>query len=108
VPRFGSFVLDPDRRQLLKDGVEVHLTPKAFALLSVLVDAAPRVVPKRELHDKLWPGGIVSDATLLGLVKEVRRALDDQGSDAPMIRTAHRVGFALESRVERTAVHPLW
>jgi DNA-binding winged helix-turn-helix (wHTH) protein len=100
VPRFGSFVLDPDRRQLLKDGSEMHLTPKAFALLTALVDAAPRVVPKRELHDRLWPNGVVSDATLIGLVKEVRRALDDRDGEAPMIRTVHRVGYAFDAPLE--------
>jgi DNA-binding winged helix-turn-helix (wHTH) protein len=101
VPRFGSFVLDSDRRQLVKDDSEIHLTPKAFALLSLLVDAAPRVVPKRELHERLWPNGIVSDATLIGLVKEIRRALDDRDGDAPMIRTVHRVGYAFDAPVER-------
>jgi DNA-binding winged helix-turn-helix (wHTH) protein len=103
VPRFGSFVLDPDRRQLLKDGADVHLTPKAFALLTLLVDAAPRVVPKAEIHDRLWPNGIVSDANLVGLIKEIRRALDDRDGDAPMIRTAHRVGYAFDAPVERAA-----
>jgi DNA-binding winged helix-turn-helix (wHTH) protein len=104
VLRFGSFVLNSDRRQLLKDGSEIHLTPKAFALLTVLIDAAPRVVPKRELHERLWPNGVVSDATLIGLVKEIRRALDDHDGDAPMIRTVHRVGYAFDACIERAAV----
>ena len=62
---------------LLATGEPVHLTPKAFDLLSLLVEAAPRVVPKREIHERLWRGGVVTDATLVGLVKEIRRALDD-------------------------------
>jgi DNA-binding winged helix-turn-helix (wHTH) protein len=106
VPRFGSFVLDSDRRQLLKDGSELHLTPKAFALLRLLVDAAPRVVPKRELHDHLWPNGVVSDSSLVGLIKEIRRALDDHDGDAPMIRTVHRVGYAFDAPIERAAARP--
>lgn len=103
MPRFGSFELDAARRQLLKNRSEIHLTPKAFALLSVLVDAAPRVVPKRELHERLWPNGVVSDATLIGLVKEIRRALDDRDGDAPIIRTVHRVGYAFDAPVEHAA-----
>jgi hypothetical protein len=46
------------------------------------------------LHERLWAGTFVSDATLVGLVKEVRRALDDRDLAAPVIRTAHRVGYA--------------
>jgi DNA-binding winged helix-turn-helix (wHTH) protein len=94
VTRFGPFVLDAGRRQLLRNGRAAHLTPKAFDLLVLLVTEAPRVVSKRELHERLWPGTFISDATLAGLIKELRRALDDHAPDVPIIRTAHRVGYA--------------
>ena len=92
--RFGGFVFDAATRQLTRGGADVHLTPKAFDLLGVLLDAAPRVVPKPELHQRLWPRSFVSDATLVGLVKEVRRALGDHDRQAPIIRTVPRVGYA--------------
>jgi predicted XRE-type DNA-binding protein len=65
--RFGPFEVDSERRLLLKEGGEVHLKPKAFDLLALLVAEAPRVVRKDELHRRLWPGTFVSDATLVGL-----------------------------------------
>lgn len=90
--RFGSFELDPQRRQLAREGQVQHLTPKAFDLLVLLVQTAPRVVPKSEIHQALWPSGVVTDATLAGLVKEVRRALSDTAGDsrsfAPRIELA--------------------
>ena len=92
--RFGAFTLDSDRRQVTRDGEAIHLTPKAFDLLSQLVDEAPRVVRKNEIHERLWPGTFVSDATLVGLVKELRRALSDRDESAPILRTAHGVGYA--------------
>ena len=92
--RFGPFELDSRRHLLLRDGREIHLTPKAFDLLAALIGAAPRVVGKAELHQKLWPNGVVTDATLVGLVKEIRRALDDRDRSAPIVRTIQRVGYA--------------
>jgi DNA-binding winged helix-turn-helix (wHTH) protein len=92
--RFGEWTLDTAQRQLTRDGTHVHLAPKAFDLLTLLVEEAPRVVRKGELHERLWPGTFVSDATLVALVKEVRRALNDRSATAPIIRTAHRVGYA--------------
>lgn len=92
--QFGPFALDAARRQLLRDGEVVHLTPKAFDLLLLLVNEAPRVITKRELHERLWPATFVSDATLVGLVKELRRALHDHDDHSPVIRTVHRVGYA--------------
>ena len=91
--RFGAFAFHPDRRQLLRDGSEVHLTPKAFDLLALLIEKAPAVVSKTDIHAHLWPGTFVSDATLVGLVKEVRRVLRHD-SESEFIRTAHRVGYA--------------
>lgn len=91
---FDGFVLDRARRLLTRDGSVLHLTPKAFDLLALLVDQAPRVVPKRELHERLWKETFVSDATLVGVVKELRRVLDDRSPDRPIIRTAHRIGYA--------------
>ena len=98
--RFGSFCLDLSRRQLVRGAEAVHLTPKAFDLLAFLIGEAPRVVTKTELHERLWPGTFVSDATLVSLVKELRRALDDRDRHSPIIRTVHRVGYAFCSHTE--------
>ena len=94
--RFSGHRLDGAERRLTRDGADVHLTPKAFDLLCVLVEAAPRVVPKAELHERLWPDSFVSEATLTGLVKELRRALDVERPSSH-IRTAHGVGYAFEA-----------
>jgi DNA-binding winged helix-turn-helix (wHTH) protein len=101
VRRFGPFEFDLPRHRLRRDGVDVHLDPKAFALLGLLIEAAPRVVPKSELHERLWPNGAVSDATLVALVKRLRRALDDRDRGMPIIRTVHRVGYAFEGALTR-------
>jgi DNA-binding winged helix-turn-helix (wHTH) protein len=98
---FGPFSLDVTRRQLLRGGVAVHLTPKAFDLLHILVAEAPRVANKQELHERLWPGTFVSDSSLTGLVKELRRALDDRDASQPIIRTVNRVGYALACPLDR-------
>jgi DNA-binding winged helix-turn-helix (wHTH) protein len=99
--RFGAYTLDVATRRLLRDTLDVHLTRKAFDLLSLLVLDAPRVVTKTELHDRLWPGTFVAEATLVSLIKELRRALDDRDRTARVIRTVHGVGYAFAATVER-------
>jgi DNA-binding winged helix-turn-helix (wHTH) protein len=98
--RFGPFLLDEAQRKLTRDGVEVHLTPKAFDLLIVLVTEAPRVLSKNELHARVWPGTFVSDATLVGVIKELRRALEGGEEKVSSIRTVNRVGYAFAGSVE--------
>jgi DNA-binding winged helix-turn-helix (wHTH) protein len=102
--RFGLFTLDTDRRLLQRSEVDVHLTPKAFDLLVLLIQEAPRVLRKEELHERLWPGTFVSDATLVGLIKEIRRQLDDRDATSRLVRTAFGVGYAFCGTVESTGL----
>lgn len=99
--RFGRFGFDADRRLLTRDDAPVHITHKAFDLLELLLRTTPRVLRKSELHERLWPGTFVSDATLVGLVKELRRAFDDHDRAAPVIRTVHGVGYAFSAAINR-------
>ena len=101
--RFGAFTLAADSRLLTRGGENLHLTPKAFDLLRLLVDAAPKVVTKAELHERLWPDSFVADATLVGLVKEVRRVLGDSDAAVPVIRTVSRVGYAFAAPLQPDA-----
>lgn len=94
--RFGKFEFDPVSRRLSREGVDIHLPPKVFELLAALLDAAPAVVSKRELHARLWPNGFVADATLVALVKQLRAALGDRDRKTRLVRTVHRMGYALE------------
>lgn len=100
VVRFSGFALDARRRIVSRGGRRVHLTRKAFDLLTTLIEQAPRVVSKDELHRRLWPDTFVTDATVAGVVKEVRRALGPQPSGEPLIRTAHGVGFAFTGIIQ--------
>jgi DNA-binding winged helix-turn-helix (wHTH) protein len=92
--QFGPFTLDSATRQLLEGARAIHLSPKAFDVLQILVEARPTVVPKSDLHDRIWPGTFVVDANLSVLIGEIRRALADSAQAPRYIRTVHKVGYA--------------
>ena len=75
VYRFGDFTFDHDIRQLMLNTSEVHLSPKAFDLLAVLLANRSRAVSKTELQKHLWPSTFVEETNVAGLVAEIRRAL---------------------------------
>lgn len=92
--RFGECVLDSDTRQLAVRGEAVHLSPKAFQFLELLLESRPRALSKSEIHDHLWPGTFVSDGTLASLLVEVRSATGDSARESRFVRTVHRFGYA--------------
>jgi DNA-binding winged helix-turn-helix (wHTH) protein len=91
--RFGDFTLDPAARQLSRSSAELHLSPKAFDLLVLLVENRSRAVAKAELQEHLWPKTFVEETNLAGLVAEVRRALDDPASSPRFLRTVYGFGY---------------
>jgi len=92
--RFGEFVLDGNLRQLRGSSGELHLSPKAFDLLVLLVTNRQRVLSKNELQGHLWPDTFVVETNLASLVAEIREALHDDAKNPRFVRTAHRVGYA--------------
>lgn len=96
---FGAFIVDDDARQVLREGVAVHLSPKAFDLLVTLIRERPRALAKADLHARLWPKTFVSDASLAMLVAEVRAALGETARQARCVRTVHRHGYAFQASV---------
>ena len=72
----------------------MHLSPKAFDLLDILLHNRPRVVSKADLHDRLWEKTFVSDSSLARLVAELRKALGDPVRQPVFLRTVHRFGYA--------------
>jgi DNA-binding winged helix-turn-helix (wHTH) protein len=93
VYRFGRFSLDDAARQLLGDGVELHVSPKAFDLLVFLIANRLRAVSKAELQDHLWPHTFVEETNLAGLVAEIRRSLSDPASNPVFVRTVYGFGY---------------
>ena len=103
VIRFGPFSLDAATRQLLRDGREQPLSPKALQLLLSLAANRERAVSKGELQQHLWPSTFVAETNLASLVAEIRRALDDDAASPRVIRTVHRFGYRFIGQVEEQA-----
>jgi DNA-binding winged helix-turn-helix (wHTH) protein len=96
----GAATLDLTGRRLIKDGRSIHLSPKALSLLEALLRAQPRALSKTELQEHLWPGTFVVEGNLANLVREVRRAVEDDPSRPERLRTVHGYGYAWQPPAE--------
>ena len=96
---FGDCVLDLESRMLSRASQPVHLTPKAFELLELLLARRPRAISKSALMELLWPRVVVTEGSLANIVSEVRIAIGDTARSAQFIRTVHRFGYAFSGEV---------
>src|SRR6185503_13286635 len=92
--RFGDVEFDALTRQLWRGGQEVHLSTKAFDLLTLLMERRPTVVPKHDIKKHLWPETFVSDTNLPTLIAEIRDAIGDDGRRARFVRTVYGFGYS--------------
>jgi DNA-binding winged helix-turn-helix (wHTH) protein len=100
--RFADCRLDLDARRLFRGPREVHLPPKAFELLKLLVENRPRALSKAELLERVWPGVFVSEASLAKVVNQIRGGIADDARHPRVVRTVHGYGyvFAAEAVLE--------
>lgn len=101
----GESTLDLSLGRLCRDGTEIPLRPKSFALLQYLVTHPGRLVTKDELLSKIWPGVVVTEDSLTRCVSEVRSALGD--TDQRMIKTVSRRGYAYVGPVTKLDDNPV-
>ena len=66
-----------------------------MAVLVRLAEAEGGVVTRNELFEAVWPGAVISDATLSQCIVELRQAFGETAKDARIIETIPKVGFRL-------------
>ena len=90
---FLEFRFFPDQARLLRNSLEVHLTPKMLNFLCKLIRAEHAVVTRESLFNALWLGKVVSDESLAQVVSQCRRALGDSANQQRIIKTLPKIGF---------------
>jgi DNA-binding winged helix-turn-helix (wHTH) protein/tetratricopeptide (TPR) repeat protein len=96
---FGPFALHAGSRLLMRDGVVVPLTSKAFETLLVLVRRAGSVVGKDELLRQVWPNTVVEESNLTQTIFMLRKALGDAVREHRFIVTVPKQGYCFVAEV---------
>jgi predicted ATPase/DNA-binding winged helix-turn-helix (wHTH) protein len=100
---FDHHRFDPRTGRLWAGRREVGLTPRAAAVLAVLVARAGDLVTRAELFQSVWGDTVVGDAALTACIKELRGALGDDARHPRFIETRHRRGYRFAAPVRSPA-----
>ena len=103
---FDGFLFDLDTGQLRCGQSEIKLTPKAAAVLAMLLRNAGSPVSKDQLFSSVWKETAVSDDALTSCVQELRKALGDDARQPRFIETRHRRGYQFVAHLETLATGP--
>jgi TolB-like protein/DNA-binding winged helix-turn-helix (wHTH) protein/Flp pilus assembly protein TadD len=90
---FKTFRLDTANHLLWRNGDRVPITPRAFDVLTHLVEHAGQLVTPDEILEALWSETYVNPEVLRKYILEIRKILGDRPDKPEFIETLHKRGY---------------
>ena len=92
----GRITLDSRRHQVTKNGAEISLTPKEFAILLTLASHPGDVFSKEQLVESVWGKKFVGETSSITVfMKKLRGKIEDDPTDPRIIETGWGIGYRL-------------
>ena len=91
----GGLALDPARREVRRDGVEIQLTPTEFALLEALMRRPGEVLTRLELIEQAWDMAYESRSNVVDVYVRYLREKLDRPFGVESIETVRGSGYRL-------------
>jgi two-component system, OmpR family, KDP operon response regulator KdpE len=103
----GPLRIDLTRRVVTLDGVELHLTPIEYRLLTLLAQNAGRVLTHQHLLREVWGAGHAHQPQYLRVyMAALRKKIDNNSMRPALLHTEQGVGYRL--RVPDESLHFLY
>lgn len=95
--RAGDIELDPAAHRVNRDGSEIDLTPKEFAVLEYLMRHVGEAVSKSDILNSVWDWGFEGDPNIVEVYVGYLRKKIDKPFDKASIETIRGIGYRLRN-----------
>lgn len=96
--RFGDCELNLTSRRLLRNGVELSLTPKEFALLALFIRQAGRALTRDQIMNAVWGyDAFITPRSVDRFVNTLRTKIEPDAHHPCFIQTVREIGYRFES-----------
>lgn len=96
--KLGDVRIDFARQQARRGAEEIHLSPKEFAMLRLLADAAGKVVSRERFLDVVWGvSAFPTTRTVDTHIATLRSKIEPSPDKPKYIHTVHGAGYRLEN-----------
>jgi len=98
VLRVADLEIDFHAHRVSRGGQRIYLTPKEFALLSLLARRSGEVLSRTRIGERIWDIGFESDTNVVDVHMRRLRAKVDDPFEKKLIHTVRGIGYVLELR----------
>jgi len=96
---FGDFRVLASKRQLLRSGLAVPLSSRAFDILLVFLHSPGEVIAKNDLIERAWPNIHVDEVNLRVQISGLRKALGEDSASVRFIENVPGRGYSFVAPV---------
>lgn len=93
--RFADVEMNLEKKELLRDGQRIQLTPREFALMEYLLRNPGRVISKAEISEQVWNLSFDTGTNFVEVYFNFLRKKVDKGFAKKLIHTQFRTGYVL-------------
>ncbi len=100
---YGNLQLDIKGNRLIKDNMEVELTPIEYALLKLFMENPGIAMKRDELLNRVWGEDYYGDTKTLDVhIRRLREKIEDNPSQPQYIKTVWGSGYRWQSGFDRS------
>jgi two-component system, OmpR family, copper resistance phosphate regulon response regulator CusR len=96
--KYADLVIDIPKRNVIRDGRDITLTPREFQLLEYLVRNPERVISRTELSREVWDKHFETGTNFVDVYINYLRNKIDKDFSTKLIHTRQGMGFILENK----------
>ena len=90
----GKFIIMPEERKLLKNGVEIELTPIEFSLVKYFMENPNKAIHRDEILNNVWGYNYVGDFKIVDVnIRRIRQKIEDDPSNPKYIEKVWGYGY---------------
>lgn len=91
---YDGLTIDPRLRKVVRDGVELALTPKEFDILYFLARNRGEVFTKEQIYQAVWDEDyLMDDSNIMAFIRKLRKKIEPSPDAPKYILTIWGIGY---------------
>ena len=96
----GSLVIDRKNRKVIRDGIELSLTPKEFDILYFLACHRGEVFTKEQIYQAVWENDyLFDDSNIMAFIRKLRKKIEPDPDAPNYILTIWGIGYKFNDQI---------
>lgn len=103
---FGELTIYPKNRKVLRNNIEIILTPKEFDILYFLAKNKGEVFTKEQIYQAVWEEDfLLSDNNIMAFIRKLRKKIEPQSDSPEYIITIWGIGYKFNENIKKEGSH---